>query len=91
MPPTPPSHQPNPQCCLPSLHSCSNLKMRPQCLPHLHPHQSLGFHTPPLTILTFPRCPHNMPPKPPSTPLTPPSIHPILSAAYHAYTHVLDS
>ncbi|MBW0506262.1 hypothetical protein O181_045977 [Austropuccinia psidii MF-1] len=33
MPLTPPSRQPNPQCCLPSLNSCSALKRRLQCFP----------------------------------------------------------
>ncbi|MBW0487137.1 hypothetical protein O181_026852 [Austropuccinia psidii MF-1] len=67
MPPTPPSHQSDPQPCLPSLRSCSALKMRLQCCPH----HSLPFHTPtssslPLTVLTLPCCPQDMPPTPPS-------------------------
>ncbi|MBW0517946.1 hypothetical protein O181_057661 [Austropuccinia psidii MF-1] len=47
MPSTPPSHRPNPQHHLPSLRSCSTLKMRLGCCPPyppspllmlLHPH-----------------------------------------------------
>ncbi|MBW0576514.1 hypothetical protein O181_116229 [Austropuccinia psidii MF-1] len=31
MPPMPPSHRPNPQCRLPSLRSCSALKLTLRC------------------------------------------------------------
>ncbi|MBW0467071.1 hypothetical protein O181_006786 [Austropuccinia psidii MF-1] len=44
-----------------------------------------------LTILTLLQRPQDMPPTLPSTPLTPPPTHIILSATYHAYAHVLDS
>ncbi|MBW0586591.1 hypothetical protein O181_126306 [Austropuccinia psidii MF-1] len=43
MPLTPPSHRPNSQHCLPSLHSCSTLKLTLQCHPHLHSHPCLIF------------------------------------------------
>ncbi|MBW0471961.1 hypothetical protein O181_011676 [Austropuccinia psidii MF-1] len=46
MPLRPPSHQPNPPFCLPSLCSCSPLKIRLQCHPHLCPHHFLRFSTP---------------------------------------------
>ncbi|MBW0460901.1 hypothetical protein O181_000616 [Austropuccinia psidii MF-1] len=85
IPPTLLLHRPNPQCHLPSLHSCNALKMRLQCRPHLCPHHSLLFHNPAsssvrLKILT------DMPPTWPSTLLIPSPTHLILSANYHPYT-----
>ncbi|MBW0507433.1 hypothetical protein O181_047148 [Austropuccinia psidii MF-1] len=63
--------------------------MRLQCRPPSPPSPTLGFHTPalsslPLPILTLLRRPQDMPPTPPSTPLTP---NP-LSATYHPYSQV---
>ncbi|MBW0579383.1 hypothetical protein O181_119098 [Austropuccinia psidii MF-1] len=71
---------------LPSLHYCSTLKMRLQCLPH----HSLCFHTPAsssswLTILTLLKGPQAMPPMPSLPPLTPPCTCLIVSAPYHPY------
>ncbi|MBW0473542.1 hypothetical protein O181_013257 [Austropuccinia psidii MF-1] len=59
--------------------------------PHLRPHHSLCFRTPalsslPLTILTLPRCPQDLPLRLRLTPLMP---NP-LSATYHPYAQVLD-
>ncbi|MBW0519799.1 hypothetical protein O181_059514 [Austropuccinia psidii MF-1] len=82
---------PNPLLRLACLRAHTPLQMRFQHCPHLHPHDSLHFRTPAssspwLTILMLLRGPQVMPPTLPSTPLTPPCTHLILSAAYHPYS-----
>ncbi|MBW0582845.1 hypothetical protein O181_122560 [Austropuccinia psidii MF-1] len=52
MPPTPPSHWPNPQGRLRSLHSCSFLKMRLQCCPPSLPSPPLMLLNPHLIFST---------------------------------------
>ncbi|MBW0478225.1 hypothetical protein O181_017940 [Austropuccinia psidii MF-1] len=86
MPLPPPSYWRNPQHHLPSLCSCSALKMTLQFCPHysscFRTTASSSLHTIPMLL----RHPQDMPPMLPSTPLCL-----ILSAAYHSYNNVLDS
>ncbi|MBW0539487.1 hypothetical protein O181_079202 [Austropuccinia psidii MF-1] len=87
--PTPPSPLftlPNP-CYLPSLRSCSTLKMRLQCLPH----HSSCFCTPAAYNPYAPSGPSSYSSDTALTPLTPPCTCPILSAAYHPHAHVVPS
>ncbi|MBW0498499.1 hypothetical protein O181_038214 [Austropuccinia psidii MF-1] len=85
MPATPLSHRPNPQRCLPSLHSCSALTLALYHeAPHLCPHHSLHFRNPTLsslllTILMLLLPPQDMPPTLPSTPLMPHPLCPLQS------------
>ncbi|MBW0566401.1 hypothetical protein O181_106116 [Austropuccinia psidii MF-1] len=78
------SHPPNPLCCLPSLFSCSALKMRLQCLLPISalttPYASAPLL---LTILMLPRLPQDMPPTPPSTLVTPNPLHHLPSLRFH--------
>ncbi|MBW0513234.1 hypothetical protein O181_052949 [Austropuccinia psidii MF-1] len=60
------------------------LDVTPTVPPHLRPHHSLRFHTPPLTILTLPQHPQDIPPTPPSTLLRPHPLHCFLCLHSHS-------
>ncbi|MBW0490212.1 hypothetical protein O181_029927 [Austropuccinia psidii MF-1] len=87
MPPMLPPHVlPHPHH-LPCLCSCRNLKI---CLQSRHPmsaltHPYASSHLP-LTMLTLPQDPQDMPPKPATHLHDHPSLHLCTPSAYHAYT-----